>query len=181
MAQRFCPRCNAEVEDTGGYCLLGHDLRLEAPVDSLTALRAEVNRTFEEARRELADVMAPAAVLAPEIGLGVDRAEDEGLSAARHPAGKAIRLDEALVVEGHEDDREWSDPPAAEARDDATPAAASQPPAHHTVWEGLEEGPTLSPNDPIATFAPSPRMDWGPRRARFGRRGAPTDEQHAGA
>src|SRR5918999_533311 len=159
MAQRFCPRCNAEVEDTGGYCLLGHDLCLEAPVDSLTALRAEVNRTFEEAKRELADVMAPAAVLAPEIGLGVDRAVDEG----------------------YEDGREWSDPPAAEARDDAKPAAASQPPAHHTVWEGLEEAPTLSPSDPIATFAPSPRMDWGPRRARFGRRGAPTDEQHAGA
>lgn len=178
MAQRFCPRCNAEVEDAGGYCLLGHDLRLEAPVDSLKALRAEVNRTFDEARRELADVMAPAVVATTTIEEDLDRAEAQRLSAARHPAGKALRLDEALVLEGREEVREWSDPAASVRATDEAPATDA--PAGHSVWEGLDEAPTLSPGDPIATFAPSPRMDWGPRRSRFGRR-ARSDEQRADA
>jgi hypothetical protein len=166
MAQRFCSRCNAEVEDTGGYCLLGHDLRLEAPVDSLKALRAEVNRTFDEARRELADVMAPAAVVTHTIVEDLDRAEAERLSAARHPAGKALRLDEALVLEGREDGREWSDPPVSPDAE----VASADPRAPVSVWQGLDEAPALTPSDPITTFAPAPRMDWGPRRSRFGRR-----------
>ena len=49
MTTRYCPRCNAEVEDTGGFCLLGHPLKLHAPVDSLAALRAEVDRAFAPA------------------------------------------------------------------------------------------------------------------------------------
>lgn len=183
MAQRFCSRCNAQVEDTGGYCLLGHDLRLEAPVDSLKALRAEVNRTFDEARRELADVMAPAATFAPELGDagGAPRADLQVPAAPRKNG--SVRLDEALVVEGHpgDDDREWSDARAAE---DPAPSPAPSPPpppdAHPTGGEGLDEAPGLTPGDPITTFAPSPRMDWGPRRSRFGRR-ASTDEQHADA
>jgi hypothetical protein len=180
MAQRFCSRCNAEVEDAGGYCLLGHDLRLEAPFDSLKALRAEVNRTFDDARRELADVMAPAAVLAPEIGGPAEdlQLDASGLSASEAHPTYPVRLDEALVVEGHTvDEREWSD---ARAEDPAPSPAASPPDAHPTVWEGLDETPSLSPGDPIVTFAPSPRMDWGPRRSRFGRR-ARSDEQHADA
>lgn len=104
MTQRFCSRCNAEVEDTGGFCLLGHNLRLAAPADSLSALRAEVNRTFDEAREQLAEVMAPVAAMAP--------AEEQ----------------------------------------------------HHTVWEGLDDHAALTPDDPIAAFAPPPRMDWGPSR-----------------
>jgi hypothetical protein len=179
MAQRFCSRCNAEVEDAGGYCLLGHDLRLEAPVDSLKALRAEVNRTFDEARRELADVMAPAAVLAPELDAGppkLDLLPPSPRVVAEEPSRRPapVRLDEALVVEGHPGDaREWAD-----AR---SPEETSQElGGSHTVWEGLDEAPALKPGDPITTFAPSPRMDWGPRRSRFGRRRA-ADEQHAGA
>jgi hypothetical protein len=167
MAQRFCPRCNAEVEDVGGFCLLGHDLRLEPPVDSLKALRAEVNRTFDEARRELADVMAPAAAVTRTIVEDLDRAEAERLSAARHPAGKALRLDEAQVLEGREDARQWSDPAASAGVTEALGATSS---ASHSVWDDLEEAPAFSPSDPIATFAPPPRMDWGPRRSRFGRR-----------
>ena len=179
MAQRFCSRCNAEVEDAGGYCLLGHDLRLEAPFDSLKALRAEVNRTFDDARRELADVMAPAGVLATDAGEPAQHAQAE--APASHPqTSTPVRLDEALVVEGHPiDDREWSDARAQ----DLAPASASPPPppgAHPTVWEGLDETQSLSPGDPITTFAPSPRMDWGPRRSRFGRRPR-SDEQHADA
>ena len=61
MSERFCPRCNAEVEDTGGYCLLGHSLRVSAPADSLAALRAEVDLAFEEARVQVAHALGDAA------------------------------------------------------------------------------------------------------------------------
>ena len=50
MSDRFCPRCNATVEDAGGFCLLGHPLREVAPVASLSELRAEVDRAFEDVR-----------------------------------------------------------------------------------------------------------------------------------
>lgn len=60
MSERFCPRCNAEVEDTGGYCLLGHSLRVSAPADSLAALRAEVDLAFEEARVQVAHALGEA-------------------------------------------------------------------------------------------------------------------------
>jgi hypothetical protein len=157
MSHRFCSRCNADVEDAGGYCLLGHDLRLEAPVDSLKALRDEVNRTFDEARRELAGVIAPA------------------VAAPTPMRAQPVRLDEALVLEGPTDVREWSDAPAAAAAPEAPIAA------HHSVFEGLDEEPALAPGDPIASFAPSPRMDWGPRKSRLlGRRARP-EEQRTGA
>jgi hypothetical protein len=31
MAQRFCHHCGSDVEDTGGFCLLGHRLAVAAP------------------------------------------------------------------------------------------------------------------------------------------------------
>lgn len=37
MGQRFCSRCGAEVEDVGGFCLLGHSLKLSP----MTQQRAE--------------------------------------------------------------------------------------------------------------------------------------------
>jgi hypothetical protein len=96
---------------------------------------------------------------------------------------RPVRLDEALVVEGHpEEGREWADARAGSDEATETPVATHSPSTgdpHGSVWEGLDEAPSLSPGDPITTFAPSPRMDWGPRRSRFGRRGAPSDEQHA--
>jgi hypothetical protein len=33
------------------------------------------------------------------------------------------------------------------------------------TWAQLESAPPPSPDDPINTFAPPPRMDWGPQRA----------------
>jgi hypothetical protein len=189
MAHRFCSRCNAEVEDAGGYCLLGHDLRLEAPVDSLRALRAEVNRTFDEARRELADVMAPAAAVAPELSHTV--ADTTTGYAPRHAAPAAarqVRLDEARVLEGDPvDEREWADPPATNelvvhaAEPSARPGPPPPPAAPANVWDGLDEEPALAPGDPIATFAPSPRMDWGPRKSRLLGRRSPADELRADA
>ena len=60
MSERFCPRCQAQVEDAGGYCLLGHPLRSIAPVASLSELRAEVDLAFEEARVQVAHALGEA-------------------------------------------------------------------------------------------------------------------------
>jgi hypothetical protein len=160
MANKFCTRCNAEVEDTGGYCLLGHRLGDAAPGDSLTALRAEVNRTFDEARQQLADVMAPAAAVAPVIVTPPERMTRPAAVpelAARPsrfvPPPPTVELDDHLEVH--------AEGPRLEAFD------ADAPPAHHhSVWDELDDAP-LAPGDPIASFAPEPRMDWGPRKARF--------------
>jgi len=57
MTLRHCARCGTEVEDAGGYCLLGHPLRLQPPIDSLTELRAEVDRAFDEAQSQVAEVL----------------------------------------------------------------------------------------------------------------------------
>lgn len=56
VSARYCPRCATEVEDVGGFCLLGHDLRLRPMSESMNDLRAEVDRAFEEARVQVAAV-----------------------------------------------------------------------------------------------------------------------------
>jgi hypothetical protein len=161
MANRFCTRCNAEVEDTGGYCLLGHNLRLEAATDTLSALRAEVNRTFDEARDQLAAVAA-----SPEAApVSVTRATH--LSTPPPPPGAPATPREGIVSE------QSAPPPSPEFAAvvyteevvDApvpSPAAAT---SHPSVWDALEDIPSLAADDPIASFAPPPRMDWGPRRS----------------
>ena len=42
--------------------------------------------------------------------------------------------------------------------------------AKRSVWADLTRDQDLALNDPIAGFAPSPRMDWGPERRRRGDR-----------
>jgi hypothetical protein len=158
MANRFCSRCNAEVEDAGGFCLLGHALRPEPPADSLTALRAEVNRTFDEAREQLAEVMAPAAAMAPVVVTRPSHSEpalpviDEPARPSRFvPPPPAVELEDHLELHRAEGPAEETVP---------------EPTAHATVWDELDDAP-LAPGDPIAAFAPEPRMDWGPRKTRF--------------
>lgn len=41
MALRFCPTCAGEVDSIDGFCMLGHSVKLSAPVQSLTQFRAE--------------------------------------------------------------------------------------------------------------------------------------------
>lgn len=60
MAQRFCSRCGTDVEDVGGFCLLGHRLAVEAAISSLGDLRVEVDKAFEEARMQVANALATA-------------------------------------------------------------------------------------------------------------------------
>jgi hypothetical protein len=88
------------------------------------------------------------------------------------PHARPVRLDEALVIEGPGDEREWSDAPA-----DAAASAATV----HGLFDGLDEAEALSPGDPIATFAPAPRMDWGPRKSRLLGRRTRAEEQHTRA
>ena len=135
MALRFCHRCACEVEDVGGFCLLGHPLRLEPPIPSLSHIRDEFDRALEEARAE---------ERAPRVeadGADLERPSRWGL-----PAFAAARV--------------------AARRAETRPAAVPPPPPHRTVWESLGEEPAGDVADPIAAFAPPPRMDWGPERAR---------------
>jgi hypothetical protein len=62
MSFRHCPRCGTEVEDAGGYCLLGHPLRLSAPVDSLKELRAEVDRALADVKAEAVEMLQTVSV-----------------------------------------------------------------------------------------------------------------------
>jgi hypothetical protein len=72
MTQRFCPLCASEVEDLGGYCRLGHRLRLDSPQASLTQLREEVDRAFADSEpvpdQVLAEVGAGSAAARPVAG-----------------------------------------------------------------------------------------------------------------
>jgi hypothetical protein len=52
MPLRYCRVCDADVEDAGGYCLLGHPLKLDAPIPSVAEMRDEVSRALGEARPE---------------------------------------------------------------------------------------------------------------------------------
>ena len=56
MSERYCPKCQTDVEDVGGFCLLGHSLRLRPITASLDELREEVDRAFEEVRVQVAAV-----------------------------------------------------------------------------------------------------------------------------
>ncbi len=70
MSLRHCPRCRTDVEDVGGFCLLGHPLRLTAPVDSLASLRAEVDKAFEDVEVKVAEVLTGRPVAPPAPGSG---------------------------------------------------------------------------------------------------------------
>ena len=59
MAERYCPSCGTDVEDAGGFCLLGHPLRLQPMTDAetLTDLRAEVDKAFEDAKVQVEEAL----------------------------------------------------------------------------------------------------------------------------
>jgi hypothetical protein len=54
---RHCAGCATEVEDRGGYCALGHRLRLGSVDGSIDSLRAEIDEVFEAARLEVSGVL----------------------------------------------------------------------------------------------------------------------------
>jgi len=130
MSERYCPRCGTDVEDVGGFCLLGHSLKLASVTDSMSGLRAEVDRVFDEVREQ---VQARLATVTGEI------------PAVAPPPPPPPALEVPVVVEVVEEASQTDlDPLWANFDDDLSP-----------------EGP-----DPIAAFAPSPRMDWGPDKGK---------------
>lgn len=71
MTDRFCPQCQAQVEDAGGFCLLGHRMSEAAPTGSLSDLRAEVDQAFEDARLQVNVMLqgTPPAPPAPDASM----------------------------------------------------------------------------------------------------------------
>lgn len=67
MTSRFCRICDSEVQDAGGYCLLGHPLAVPSGISSLDELRAEIDRTFEEARLQVAAIGEAPPVADPPV------------------------------------------------------------------------------------------------------------------
>ena len=135
MSDRYCPKCGTVVEDVGGFCLLGHSLKVAAVTDSMNDLRAEVDRVFEEVREE---VQARIASVTGEM------------QAVAAPPPPPPPVEAPVVVEAVEE----------ATQTDLDP-----------LWANFDED--LSPNgpDPIAAFAPSPRMDWGPDKGKRLKRG----------
>ena len=80
MELRFCPRCRADVEDAGGFCLLGHRFPV-SQADPIADLRAQVDDAFSRVQLEVATVFetetAPEAP-APATSLYEELAEDDG-------------------------------------------------------------------------------------------------------
>jgi hypothetical protein len=110
---RYCTTCAAEVEDAGGYCMLGHRLAPAGP--SPYDLRSEADDAYAAVRDQLATLL--------------------------------------------------SDGPSPSVPTPPPPP----PPAEPSVWDALDTE-ALKGDDPITSFAPAPRMDWGPDRnvlARF--------------
>ena len=131
MTLRFCSRCRADVEDAGGYCLLGHPFPRETS-DALSDLRAEVDKAFEKIKIEI-----------PVTGLA---------STLQAPAPSSpepyeeLRTSNELVEEMAQSRRDY--------------------------WSQLrdEVDVSVSRDDPILSFSPSPRMEWGPEKGRRRRR-----------
>ena len=137
MSLRFCSRCRADVEDVGGYCLLGHPLPQDA-VDPISDLRAEVDKAFEKIKIEI-----PVTGMASAFkGGGASPAPGSTMEAYEELRGS----DEELVEE------------MAQTRTD--------------YWSQLrdEVDVSVSRDDPILSFSPSPRMEWGPEKGRRRRR-----------
>lgn len=146
MALRFCHRCASEVEDAGGFCLLGHPLRLEPPIPSVSHIRDEVDRAFVEARIEAAEPAPTEPEPQQLCGAPGQEPQPEPVPA---PVSRA-------------------EPPPALESDPLDTATPPPPPLgtrrRPTVWESLDEDEAPDASDPIAAFAPAGRMDWGPDR-----------------
>lgn len=57
MTVRYCPSCEQDVEERDGYCLLGHPLRLQPLTNTLSELRSEVDRAFDQAQAEISSAL----------------------------------------------------------------------------------------------------------------------------
>jgi hypothetical protein len=143
MSERSCPACGGRLPESGIFCPRGHAVSAQ-PADDLQALRAEVDRAFEEARLEVTHVLAPAAreAAAPP---GVEEAPAPPTAPQAAPPAEATRPP-----------RRVPPPPP--------------PPARTGLYDALASSPPDATGDPIQAFSPPAVMDWGPRRAGILRR-----------
>jgi hypothetical protein len=142
MAVRYCPRCDAEVEDLGGYCMLGHSMKL-TPITELVELRdlkAEVDKAFADAELEVASVIASVT------------GEMEAVASGPAPSTVGPALQKPPPPPPPPPER-------FEVFEDVDEAAKER---YASFWKTIDEDPEPSASDPITAFAPSPRMDWGP-------------------
>ena len=149
MANRFCNHCGTDVEDAGGFCLLGHPLRHQAPVTPMNELRTEVDQAFEEARTQVTHALRgsrDAAIMNHPV---------QGPPARPAPAPQRVAVGVGAAT-------------ATRARASAPPPPPPPPPPpaplKRSVWD-LASQPAPDGPDPIASFSPAPRMDWGPERS----------------
>jgi hypothetical protein len=186
---RHCTRCDAEVEDTGGYCLLGHPLRHTMETASLDDLRQEVEAAFESAADDVREALTPlieqventpepepvyAAAVAAVPARYAPPAEPAGLARyapPAEPAGVARYAPPSAPVAVLQ-----YAPPAQPAVESKRPVPPPPPPQasqskFKSLWEGMDSQAPLDRSDPINAFAPPPRMDWGPERSRGKGRG----------
>ena len=105
MDLRFCPRCRADVEDAGGFCLLGHRLPTTT-TDPIADLRVEVNKAFEKVQVEVTQKVADDKVSEPvenptDIPVwqqlrGDDREMAEEMRATSRKVYEELSLDEEV-------------------------------------------------------------------------------------
>ena len=158
MTIRFCPTCRSNVKVEDGFCLLGHSIRLEPMTQSLTELRAEVDAAFDEVDHVFDEARRLIHAGAPQVEQTAPAAEVPAPAALAPTtfAGAPAVLTELA--------KETAAPTVAPA---PAPVSESPPPgsrpSYADLWKRVE-GEETGSKDPIASFAPAPRMDWGPSR-----------------
>jgi hypothetical protein len=144
MSTRYCVHCDAEVEDTGGFCLLGHLLRASALTPTVAELRGDPTST-PAAVSDRPETGAQSSALEhepPVVAVGARAAEEKPEA---RPAASPSR------------------PPSEDTEEhDALPSESSR----YGLWDSLfSSGPSrITAGDPIADFAADGRINWGPRR-----------------
>jgi hypothetical protein len=142
LSLRFCSRCRADVEDVGGFCLLGHTFPQDTS-DPISDLRAEVDKAFEKIKIEI-----------PVSGM----ASTFQTAGAPSPEPTLSNLEPATsTFEGYEELR---------SSDEHLVEEMAQ--SRRDYWSQLrdEVDSSVERDDPILSFSPSPRMEWGPEKGR---------------
>ncbi len=148
MANRFCNHCGTDVEDAGGFCLLGHSLRHQAPVTPMSELRNDGDRAFEDARTQVTEALRGSRDAA------IMDHPTQGARARTAPTPQRVAVGVGAATRH-----------AARASGPPPPPPPPPPaPQRRSVWD-LAAQPAPDGPDPIASFSPAPRMDWGPERS----------------
>jgi hypothetical protein len=163
MTLRFCPRCIAEVENVGGFCLLGHPLRLDPLIPSVADIRAQVYESMDEVRLGTGAPMPAEREGHPTPAVERRESSPPPPPVLREAGSGRHTVWDSLEVEAHHEapDRRQGERDSLEVE-----AHHQAPDRRQTVWDSLELE-TRDAGDPIAAFAPAPRMDWGPERSSF--------------